>query len=164
MSPSTAAEEPWLFSSFRSRCVCFRPRFRQICRPIYPENPAPSPAGFPPAGFCLNRSTHPLASSFYSPFPLRQTDPPRKQIPIGFFIARVPDHHLSALLPRNSPPKGMAMSQLIERLPVKARRGSKPRCHLLTHGTRQEVADRLTDLIHPWGQVRKSKSVFIVHP
>src|SRR5262245_55935670 len=32
-------------------------------------------------------------------------------------------------------------------------RGSKPRCHLLTSGTRVEVAERLTSLIKPWGEV-----------
>lgn len=31
--------------------------------------------------------------------------------------------------------------------------GSKPRCHLLTDGTRQQVAARLTNLIEPWGEV-----------
>jgi len=35
----------------------------------------------------------------------------------------------------------------------KARRGSKPRCHLLTHGDPEEVSARLTQLITPWGQV-----------
>jgi len=32
-------------------------------------------------------------------------------------------------------------------------RGSKPRCHLLTSGTRVEIAERLTSLIKPWGEV-----------
>src|SRR5947199_10071835 len=31
--------------------------------------------------------------------------------------------------------------------------GSKPRCHLLTSGTKQEVADRLTRIIAPFGLV-----------
>ena len=38
-------------------------------------------------------------------------------------------------------------------LPSKARRGSKPRCHLLTHGPAEEVAARLTGLVQPWGRV-----------
>lgn len=46
------------------------------------------------------------------------------------------------------------MNQLIERLPVKARRGGKPRCHLLTHGARHGVAECLTHLTEPWGLVR----------
>jgi hypothetical protein len=32
-------------------------------------------------------------------------------------------------------------------------KGSKPRCHLLTHGAKSDVAGRLTALIEPWGQV-----------
>jgi hypothetical protein len=32
-------------------------------------------------------------------------------------------------------------------------RGSKPRCHLLTSGAREDIAGRLTSLIEPWGQV-----------
>ena len=39
------------------------------------------------------------------------------------------------------------------RLEKKGRSGSKARCHLLTHGTDQEVAGRLTRLIEPWGEV-----------
>ena len=35
----------------------------------------------------------------------------------------------------------------------KDRKGSKPRCHWLTHGSREEVANRLTGLIEPWGTV-----------
>ena len=38
-------------------------------------------------------------------------------------------------------------------LRTKERRGSKARCHLLTDGTRQEVAARLTAVIAPWGVV-----------
>ena len=45
------------------------------------------------------------------------------------------------------------MRSLLDRLSVKERRGSKPRCHLLTHGSREQVAARLTGLIDPWGQV-----------
>jgi hypothetical protein len=33
------------------------------------------------------------------------------------------------------------------------RKGSKPRCHLLTHGSPEQVAERLTGLIAPWGSV-----------
>lgn len=46
------------------------------------------------------------------------------------------------------------MTTLLERLPRNARRGSKPRCHGMTHGTPEEVAARLTDLISPFGAVR----------
>lgn len=35
-------------------------------------------------------------------------------------------------------------------------RGSKPRCHLLTDGTRAEVAGRLTELAKPYGSVSKA--------
>ena len=35
----------------------------------------------------------------------------------------------------------------------KSQRGSKPRCHLLTDGTRVEVAGRLTGLVTPYGSV-----------
>lgn len=38
-------------------------------------------------------------------------------------------------------------------LPPKARRGSKPRCHLLTHGSVEKVAERLTRIMEPWGRV-----------
>ena len=39
------------------------------------------------------------------------------------------------------------------RLRPRDRRGSKPRCHYLTHGTPEEVAARLTALIAPFGTV-----------
>lgn len=42
----------------------------------------------------------------------------------------------------------------VGRLPANARRGSKLRCHLLTHGTQHEVSERLTNLIKPFGLVR----------
>lgn len=45
------------------------------------------------------------------------------------------------------------MSDLFSSLPAKCRRGSKPRCHLLTHGSPDQVATRLTNLIAPWGTV-----------
>jgi hypothetical protein len=45
------------------------------------------------------------------------------------------------------------MLYLVQRLPKKARRGSKPRCHFLTHGSPGLVSTRLTELIAPWGKV-----------
>lgn len=45
------------------------------------------------------------------------------------------------------------MKHFLERLPPKRRKGSKPRCHWLTHGTREQVAGRLTRLASPWGTV-----------
>lgn len=39
---------------------------------------------------------------------------------------------------------------LLKRLDRKARRGSKPRCHWLTHGDREEVAASLSRLADPW--------------
>ncbi len=42
---------------------------------------------------------------------------------------------------------------LIQRLPPKARRGSKPRCHFMLHGAKHDVAGRLNSLISPFGQV-----------
>lgn len=44
-------------------------------------------------------------------------------------------------------------TELLLRLNPKERRGSKPRCHLLTHGSPEKVSVRLTQLIEPWGQV-----------
>lgn len=38
-------------------------------------------------------------------------------------------------------------------MPRSARRGSKPRCHWLTHGSREEIARRLTALVAPWASV-----------
>ncbi len=45
------------------------------------------------------------------------------------------------------------MTDLLLRLKPKERRGSKPRCHLLTHDSPEEVAAQLTWLIQPWGRV-----------
>jgi len=45
------------------------------------------------------------------------------------------------------------MSDLLRKLGRNAQKGSKPRCHWLTHGTPQVVAARLTALIEPWGTV-----------
>jgi len=42
---------------------------------------------------------------------------------------------------------------LLESLPARARRGSKPRCHWLTHGPAADVAMRLTKLASPWAVV-----------
>ncbi len=48
------------------------------------------------------------------------------------------------------------ITNLLGQLNPKARRGSKARCHLLTYGSRKEVAQRLTHLSSPWGQVDAS--------
>lgn len=48
------------------------------------------------------------------------------------------------------------MSELLERLKRNERRGSKPRCHLLTHGTPEVVAARLTALAAPFATVAPS--------
>ena len=45
------------------------------------------------------------------------------------------------------------MSDLLERLKPRERRGSKPRCHLLTHGSADDVAIRLTSLAAPLARV-----------
>jgi len=45
------------------------------------------------------------------------------------------------------------MENLMDVLPQNAQRGSKPRCHWVTHGTADQVAARLTQLIAPWGEV-----------
>lgn len=45
------------------------------------------------------------------------------------------------------------MLDLLKSLKPKERRGSKPRCHLLTHGSPNVVSARLTRLIVPWGRV-----------
>ena len=45
------------------------------------------------------------------------------------------------------------MSDLLLRLKSRERRGSKPRCHLLTHGSADEVAVRLTSLVAPFAHV-----------
>ena len=47
-------------------------------------------------------------------------------------------------------------SVLLERLKPKERRGSKPRCHLLTHGSPDAVAARLTALAAPFASVASS--------
>lgn len=45
------------------------------------------------------------------------------------------------------------MSDLLRRLKAKERRGSKPRCHLLTNGAADQVAARLTVFAAPFGRV-----------
>lgn len=45
------------------------------------------------------------------------------------------------------------MREFLDRLDAKAQRGSKPRCHWLTHGSREHVIARLNDLAAPWASV-----------
>ena len=45
------------------------------------------------------------------------------------------------------------MAELLDRLKPAERRGSKPRCHWITHGTALQVASRLNALITPWASV-----------
>ena len=45
------------------------------------------------------------------------------------------------------------MGSLLEKLKRNQRRGSKPRCHWLTHGAPRQVASRLNALTEPWGSV-----------
>ena len=45
------------------------------------------------------------------------------------------------------------MKSLIERLNPKGRRGSKPRCHILTHGPQDRVANVLSALASPFASV-----------
>ncbi len=47
------------------------------------------------------------------------------------------------------------MSDELLKLTVKARKGSKPRCHWLTHGDRELVARRLSELVGSRGSVTK---------
>lgn len=46
-----------------------------------------------------------------------------------------------------------AVPSLLSALGARAQRGSKPRCHLLTHGTPNEVSRRLSSLMGPRGRV-----------
>lgn len=48
------------------------------------------------------------------------------------------------------------MNSLLGRLPSRAQKGSKPRCHLLTHGDRDVIAEDLTKLIEPFGIISGS--------
>ncbi len=45
------------------------------------------------------------------------------------------------------------VDNLLQSLKPNQRKGSKPRCHLLTHGTLEQIAERLSKLIAPWGFV-----------
>lgn len=48
------------------------------------------------------------------------------------------------------------LAKLVAQLPARDRVGSRPRCLLLTHGARQRVADRLTELVAPAASVSAS--------
>ena len=48
------------------------------------------------------------------------------------------------------------MQVAFPQLGPRQQRGSKPRCHLLTHGDSSEIAARLTSLIEPWGIVQST--------
>jgi len=48
------------------------------------------------------------------------------------------------------------MNDLLQKLKPRERKGSKARCHLLTHGAPEQVAERLTRLISPLGMVAAS--------
>jgi hypothetical protein len=48
------------------------------------------------------------------------------------------------------------MDDLLQRLRPKERRGSKPRCHILTHGPADKVAARLTALVSPFAHISTS--------
>src|SRR5260370_13460176 len=45
------------------------------------------------------------------------------------------------------------MSDLLQKLRTRERRGSQPRCHYLTHGTAHEVAARLSALAQPFATI-----------
>jgi hypothetical protein len=47
----------------------------------------------------------------------------------------------------------MNLSEKIARLPKKERRGSRPRCLVLTEGAPREVAGRLNELLHPFATI-----------
>src|SRR5687767_2485216 len=48
------------------------------------------------------------------------------------------------------------MNELLLRLRANERRGSKPRCHSLTHGSPEDVSRRLTQLAGGWATVAPS--------
>jgi hypothetical protein len=50
------------------------------------------------------------------------------------------------------------MKGMVGQLKPRERRGSKPRCHLITHGPAQEVADRLTSLVAPFASISSKDS------
>jgi hypothetical protein len=79
--------------------------------------------------------------------------------------ATIPDDILSNEVDHSNPHSGdhgiqfsdrQYRSDLIQLLPLKAQRGSKPRCHLLTLGSPEKVAARLSALIKPFGKVQPS--------
>jgi len=45
------------------------------------------------------------------------------------------------------------MNSLFDQLNPKERRGSKPRCHLLTHGSTEDVGVKLTNLVSPFASI-----------
>lgn len=45
------------------------------------------------------------------------------------------------------------MNDLLQRLNTNERRGSKPRCHLLTYGSPEKVANNLNQLLVPFGSI-----------
>jgi hypothetical protein len=49
-----------------------------------------------------------------------------------------------------------SVNQRIAELKPNQQRGSKPRCHLMTHGSRPKVAARLSSLIAPFGTIQQS--------
>ena len=55
----------------------------------------------------------------------------------------------------------MSMSEVIAGLPARQRRGSRLRCLLLTHGSGQEVAGRLTGLAQPHADVDPARHVWM---
>ena len=52
------------------------------------------------------------------------------------------------------------MSSLLTTLPAKERRGSRARCVMLTHGSQQQVADRLNALVAPHAAVQPGRHVW----
>ena len=59
----------------------------------------------------------------------------------------------SQVVASNTPVSPASVSSLMQKLDTRAQRGSKPRRHWLAHGTRSEVAGRLTGLAQGWGTV-----------
>ena len=55
----------------------------------------------------------------------------------------------------------MSADDLMQKLKQREREGSKPRCHWLTHGSRGDVAERLTELAKPWGTVTEKPLVTV---
>ncbi len=59
----------------------------------------------------------------------------------------------SQVVASNTSVSPVSVSSLMQKLGPRAQQGSNPRCHWLTHGTRREVAGRLTGLAQGWGTV-----------